>query len=103
MTYFILFIEIHRKTVAGMKKEILSGYGTTENRSDPSSWELEILELREQKFKFYQKSLSAVNKAFINTNMKNRYQQLPEELGGKPVLDAQTKSTINSKIEVSCT
>ena len=51
MPYFKLFIKICRKTVAGMKKEILSGYGTTENRSDPSSWELEILELREQKFK----------------------------------------------------
>lgn len=84
----------------GIKNQLLPGYGTGINRSDPSTWEIEMLESREEKFALYQKILSIINKRYINTKSKYRNQQLPEELGGKHILDAQTKSTINCKIEV---
>ena len=82
-----------------MKNQLLSG--ETENRADPSTWDPQMIEMRESKFKLYVSALKVINKRYINTSLKNREFQLPEELGGKPLLDAQTKTTLNYKIEVN--
>ena len=68
---------------------------------NPSDCDPKNLETRREKFVFYHKAISAINKRFTNTNSKNRLTQLPQMLHGRPLLDLQMKTAIQSKIDVS--
>ena len=86
--------------IRGFKAQ-LSRRDATEIDVNPNECDPQVLDARQENFEFYRASVSVINKRYINTNSKNRTNQLPEKLQGRLLLDSQTKATIQTKIDVS--
>ena len=87
LQYLLAFYE----TIKGFKSQLRDTPGYADIDMNFNNCDQDVLNIREEKFEWYQRVLKGINRKFINANSKNRQDgnQLKQECHGRPLLDTQ--------------
>ena len=90
------------ETIKGFKAQLRDTPGYADIDINLGNCDQDVLNTREEKFKFYQKVLKYINRRFINASSKNRQDgyQLQQDCHGRPLLDTHTKEIIKNKVNL---